>query len=63
MAETKFKALCIEQGWTARTVSEKTGIKKRTIHSYFDGSRSPSRTTRKKLRDNLGIDTQKLFED
>ena len=62
MAETKFKKECFENGLTAKVIEEKTGIKKRTIYSYFDGSRSPSSTTRKILREKLGIETSKLFD-
>lgn len=62
MAETKFKIACSENGLTARMIEEKTGIKKKTIYSYFNGSRSPSSTTRRILREKLGIDTSKLFD-
>lgn len=59
---TKFKKECTEKGLTARMIEEKTGIKKRTVYSYFDGSRSPSSSTRRKFREKLGIDTSKLFD-
>lgn len=62
MAETNFKKACREHGLTARMIEEKTGIKKRTIFSYFDGTRSPSRNTRIILKEKLGIDTQRLFD-
>lgn len=58
MAESKFRQLCIERKLTAQAIENVTGIKKRTIYSYFDGSRSPSRATRRILRDKLDIDTR-----
>lgn len=61
--ETKFKKECIRRNLTAREVSAKTGIPKRTIHSYFDGSRYPSRTNLKTLREKLQIDTAELFDE
>ena len=62
MAKTKFKEACSENGLTAKKIAEKTGIKERTIYSYFDGTRSPSSTTRKILREKLGLETSKLFD-
>lgn len=62
MAETKFKEECLKKELTAKDIEEKTGIKIRTIYSYFDGSRSPSRINRRILREKLGIDTSKLFD-
>lgn len=62
MAESKFKSLCAERNLTAKMIEEITGLSKRTIYSYFQGSRTPSSTTRKLLRDKLGIDTSKIFD-
>lgn len=53
--ETPFKKECLKMGLTARDVSEKTGIPKRTIHSYFDGTRSPQRKNRKILKESLNL--------
>lgn len=58
MAETEFKKCCAERGLTARMIEEKTGIKVKTIYSYFSGYRSPSKPTRKILREKLDIDTR-----
>lgn len=60
--ETEFKRWCVENHLTARMVEEKTGIKMRTIQTYFNGSRSPSKTTRKILREKLSEETRYLFE-
>ena len=62
MAETEFKRVCKKRKLTARIIEEKTGISKRTIYSYFSGDRSPSKPTRKILREKLGIDTAKIFD-
>ncbi len=62
MSETSFKKYCKENGLTAQKIEDMTGVKKKTVYSYFNGDRSPSRTTRKILRDKLGIDTGKIFD-
>ena len=62
MSETEFKKYCVEHKLTAPLIEEKTGIKKKTIYSYFNGSRSPSLATRKILREKLGINTSEIFE-
>lgn len=62
MAKTKFKEECLKKGLTARSIEMKTGIKKRTIHSYFDGTRIPSSVNRKILKEKLGINTSKIFD-
>ena len=62
MPETRFKAVCKEKGLTAEMIEKKTGIKKKTIYSYFNGSRCPSSVSRKKIRENLDIDTSKVFD-
>lgn len=62
MVQTRFKEECLKKNLTARIIEDKTGIKKRTIHSYFDGSRTPSSINRKILREKLGINTSKVFD-
>ena len=62
MPNTRFKEVCLEKKLTARVIEEKTGIKMRTVYSYLDGTRTPSSTKRKILRDKLGIDTAKIFD-
>lgn len=60
--KTKFRKWCTENGLTARKIEEETGIKKRTVNSWFSGERSPSAPSRKKLREKLKIDTSQLFD-
>ena len=60
--ETEFKKWCVDNCLTARMIEEKTGIKRRTIQTYFNGSRSPSKPTRKVLREKLGVDTRLFFD-
>ena len=60
--ETAFKKWCVENCLTARMIEERTGIKRRTIQTYFNGSRSPSKPTRKILREKLGEETRHLFD-
>ena len=60
--ESKFKKVCVEKGLTARMIEEKTGIKRKTVYSWYNGSRYPSRPARILLRDKLGIDTSKIFD-
>lgn len=59
---TKFKVKCIERKLTARKVAELTGISVRTVHAYFQGTRSPSAPTRRLLREKLNIETKELFD-
>ncbi len=61
MTGSEFKKLCKEKKLTASMIEEKTGIKKRTIYSYFSGSRSPNKATRQILREKLGINTEEYF--
>ena len=51
----KFKLWCIENGYTAKKIEEKTGINRKNIWQYWQGLRTPSRETEAKLKDVLGI--------
>ena len=51
----KFREWASKNGYTAGMIEEKTGIKARTIYSYFSGDRTPSRKREKLLKETLGI--------
>lgn len=51
----KFKLWCIANGYTAKKVEELTGISRRVIWSYWQGTRTPTREREKKLQEALGM--------
>lgn len=62
MAEmTKFKAWCIENGHTARSIAEKTGVSIQTVYSYMEGRRSPNRNTARKIEEAYSVNTRDIF--
>lgn len=61
MEDNKFKNWCKEQNLTAEAVAEKIGCSKRTVYAYFCGDRLPSRRTMKRMEEELGIDTRRMF--
>lgn len=58
---TMFKQWCSENGHTARSIAEATGISIQSIWSYMEGRRYPNRRTMKKLEEVYGVDTRELF--
>lgn len=57
----KFKAWCVENRYTARSIAEKTGISIQTVYSYMEGRRNPSRKNQKVLEDTYKVDMRELF--
>ena len=51
----KFKLWCIANGYTARKVEELTGISRKSIWAYWQGTRTPTRSAEAKLKEVLGI--------
>lgn len=58
---TAFKEWCVKNDLTARVISESTGINLRSVRSYMQGARNPSRKTAKKLEEAYGVSAQDLF--
>lgn len=58
---TEFKQWCMENGHTARSVAEKTGLSLHTVHSYMQGQRYPSRKTLKAMEEAYGVSMRDLF--
>ena len=59
--KTEFKKWCNENGHTARSISEKTGLSLQSVYSYMEGRRSPSRKTMKLLDEHYSISSRELF--
>ena len=55
MNNTPFKKWCMEQGYSIKKAAEIAEIPKRTIESYWQGKRSPTRAREKELIQRLGI--------
>lgn len=51
----KFKKWCVEHNYSAKLISELTGISVSSIFSYWQGSRQPTRKNEKKLQEVLGM--------
>ena len=51
----KFKLWCIANGYTARKVEELTGISRKNIWAYWQGTRTPTRATEARLKEALGM--------
>ena len=58
----KFKLWCIANGYTAKKVSELTGISTQSIYAYYQGARVPNRKTEAILKEKLGIPSG-LFDE
>lgn len=52
-AGKEFKEACLVNGMSAFDVAEKTGISVHTIHSYWQGTRYPSRKNKRLLAERL----------
>lgn len=59
--KTEFKRWCAENGHTARSVAEETGISIQTIYSYMEGRRYPSRRNQKRLEEVYKVNLRELF--
>ena len=51
----KFKLWCIANGYTARKVEELTGISRKNIWAYWQGTRTPTRENEKILKEKLDM--------
>jgi len=63
MAEhkTEFKRWCVENGYSAKDISEATGIALYTVYSYMEGRRYPKRENLKRLAEAFGFDAREVF--
>lgn len=61
MYKTEFKRWCAENGYTARSVAEKTGLSMQTIYSYMEGRRKPSPLAKKALSEQFGSEIGDVF--
>lgn len=59
--KTEFKRWCADNGYTARSVAEKTGISLSAVHSYMEGRRYPSRKTLKLFEDTYKVSMRDVF--
>lgn len=57
----KFKLWCIANRYTAKKIEELTGISRKNIWAYWQGTRTPTRETERKLKEKLGMPSG-LFE-
>lgn len=51
----KFKLWCVANGYTAKKVEEITGISRKNIFAYWQGTRTPTRANEAILKEKLGI--------
>lgn len=51
----KFKKWCAENGYTAQKIEELTGISRKSIFAYYQGTRAPTRKNEAILREKLGM--------
>lgn len=58
-----LREICNEKGVTSVSLSEKTGIPKRTIDEYRNRRKEPSLSNGLKLADALGIDPHELIKE
>lgn len=60
--KTEFKRWCEENGHTAQSVAEKTGLSLQAVFSYMQGRRYPSRTTLKAFEEAYpGVSAREIF--
>lgn len=59
---TKFKQFCQRNEYSAEYLSYVLGVSKRTIYSYMQGSRVPSRKICKRIDTILKVDSNQLFD-
>lgn len=57
----KFKKYCKSKKYTAKIVSDKTGLAKATIDSYFQGKRKPTDENKQLLSEKIGLDIYDTF--
>lgn len=51
----KFKLWCIANGYKAKKIEEITGISRKNIWAYWQGTRTPTRANEAILKEKLGI--------
>ena len=59
--KTKFKEWCSEKRYTAKRISEDTGISMQSVYSYMEGKRNPSRNTQKLFEEKYGVNSRDIF--
>ncbi len=59
----RFKLWCIEHGYTAKKIEELTGVSRKNVWSYWQGTRKPNRKTEAKLKANLEGMPSGLFDE
>lgn len=59
--KTKFKKWCVENRLSARTVANEIGCSRKSVYSYMQGDRYPSRKIMRRMEEKLGIDTRQMF--
>lgn len=57
----QFKAFLAAHDYTARKVSEETGIAVSTINSYLQGQRVPREDNKRLLKERIGFDIYKVL--
>lgn len=57
----KFKKYCKSKKFTAKIISNMTGLSKATIDSYFQGKRKPSDANKQLLSEKIGLDIYDTF--
>lgn len=58
---SNFYFFCKEKGLTAAEVAERLECSKSAVHAYWYGQRLPSRRTMRRMEQELGIDTRRMF--
>lgn len=58
---TAFKMWCVKNGYTAKMISESTGLSVRSVLSYMQGTRNPNRRSAKRLEETYKVNTRDLF--
>ncbi|WP_405379367.1 hypothetical protein [Phascolarctobacterium sp.] len=58
----RFKLWCVANGYTARKIEEATGISRKNIWAYWQGTRVPTRANEAILKEKLGIPSG-LFDE
>ena len=59
--KTPFRMWCVDNGLTAKDISERTGISLHTVFAYMSGRRNPNRRNMKKISDAYKVNVQDLF--
>jgi DNA-binding Xre family transcriptional regulator len=55
--------IMVELGWSTQRLANETGISKRTLDHYRDGTRQMNLVNGLKIADALGVDAHELIRD